>query len=101
MWNQVGGKFQRDESVDADATTFGQIEQAAGKHMIQNAFGRVPLKRNGNDFHLMACVANGISQLFGMDLGPSVREGDLHGSDDNSHLIRHGCPYEGPTAMMA
>src|ERR1035438_9243075 len=68
MGNQVGGKFQRDHSIDPHPASLGQIQQPASQHMARNAVWRVMFEWDKNQFGRMPRRGERLTKIIGQDL---------------------------------
>src|SRR5437763_1445697 len=53
--------------------------------MIENPFGRIPLKRHGHDLGLVAGANQRVTQLFRVQFRATVHKWNVHGGDQDSH----------------
>ena len=87
MGDQVSRELQPDQEVHFGAGAFGEIQQAAGQHVIEDLFGRIPLEGN---FHHLGLMPGGFQsgpQPFRQHLRPAPDEWDLDGRDENPHRL--------------
>src|SRR5258708_5126626 len=85
MMDQIGRELQADKKVYGSAGHFGQVQEAAGKHVVKDLFGRIPFEWNGDDLSLVALGNEGVPETFGMRFRPAADEWDLGCQDQNSH----------------
>ncbi len=85
---EVRRELQSDHGVDLEAVGFGDVEAPPDRHLMGELARRIPLAGDLHEVGLVAGIAEGAHQGFGVRLGPTPHERRLR--------VQHGDPHAGP-----